>query len=113
MTWNEVTTNAIDIKKTKNESYEGVFLSQKEVSTKIGPQVIWQFEGEDGHFGIYGFTNLNRAMAMISEGTRVKITYLGTKKIETKYGLKDVHQVSVQRWAEENEQADEVGGKPF
>ena len=65
------------------------------------------FEGENENFGIYGFTNLNRVMEQISEGTSLKITYKGTKNLKTKYGLKDVHQVSVERWEDEETKLDE------
>jgi hypothetical protein len=60
--------------------------------------------GEDGvGFGIYGFTNLNRAMEAVEPGTLVKITYQGTQNVQTKYGMKDVHQASVQVWLPDEE----------
>lgn len=101
MAWNEVSSTAIDIKKHKGEAYEGTYKGKHEITTKIGPQIIWQFMGEDGiGFGIYGFTNLNRAMESLAPETLVKITYQGTQNVQTKFGMKDVHQVSVQVWAE-------------
>jgi hypothetical protein len=104
MGWNDVSTNAIDIKKHKGESHEGTYTGKHDITTKIGPQVIWQFMGDDGvGFGIYGFTNLNRAMESIAEGTLCKITYQGTQNVQTKFGMKDVHQASVQVWQKENE----------
>ena len=103
MAWNEITSNAIDIKKSAQKEYEGTLLGHKEITTKIGPQIIWQFSGDDGNFGIYGFTNLNYAMENVKEGTLVKIKYEGTKNVKTKYGMKDVHQVSVQKWTEDGE----------
>jgi hypothetical protein len=103
MGWNDVTTTALDIKKQKGKELEGTFKGKHEITTKIGPQVIWQFVGEDGvPFGVYGFTNLNRAMESLEVGTLVKITYQGTQNIQTKYGMKDVHQVSVQVWADDD-----------
>lgn len=101
--WADVNTNAIDIKKHKGESHVGKFKGHKEITTKIGPQVIWEFSGEDGvGFGVYGFTNLNRAMESLEPGTVVKITYIGTENVKTKFGMKDVHQCAVQVWQGED-----------
>lgn len=114
MGFKQVTTTALDIKKQKGVPHEGTFKGSQEITTKIGPQIIWNFMGEDGvGFGIYGFTNLNRAMGAIEEGTLVKITYTGTQNVQTKFGMKDVHQVQVEVWADES--TDPVGfdaGKP-
>jgi len=101
MSWDDVSSVAIDIKKSVEKAYEGTYTGKKEISTKLGPQVVWQFDGEEGAFSIYGFTNLNRGMETIKEGTLVKIQYQGTLNVPTRYGQKDVHQVSVQRWIEE------------
>lgn len=109
MAWNEVSSSATDIKKHKGEAYEGTYKGSHKITTKIGEQTIWQFMGDDGvGFGIYGFTNLNRAMEALEEGTLVKITYQGTQNIQTKFGLKDVHQVSVQVWADDGEEKAKV-----
>jgi hypothetical protein len=103
MGWKDASNVVIDIKKTKGTAYEGTYSGKKDIATEIGPQVIWQFTGEDNlPFGIYGFTNLNRAMESLQPGTMCRITYIGTQNVKTKYGMKDVHQVSVQVW-EENE----------
>jgi len=102
--WKEVTRNTMDIKKHKDKSYIGTYLDSEQIQTKIGQQVIYKFEGEEGEkFSIYGFTNLNRAMDSISEGALVKITYLGMTNVETKFGKKDVHQVRVEVDMEEGE----------
>ena len=104
MGWKEVNTNAFDIKKTK-EPFEGKFTGSKHISTNYGDQVIWMFEGkEDGlPIGIYGFTNLNRAMEALSPGTLVRIQYQGKELTETKkFGKTEVHQVSVQAFVPEN-----------
>jgi hypothetical protein len=107
MPYVEVSTNATDIKKTPGKEYEGTYRSHKEITTKIGPQIIWEFTSEDGAgFGIYGFTNLNRAMERVTVGQVCKIVYRGTEKVQTKYGMKDVHQVSVQLWQEDGEPHD-------
>ena len=104
MGWNSVNTSAIDIKKVKGQSCEGTYKGKHEITTKIGQQVIWEFAGEDGiGFGIYGFTNLNRAMEQIEPGILVKVTYTGTQNVKTKYGMQDVHQCTVETWVDENE----------
>ncbi len=104
MPYMEVSTNATDIKKTPGKEYEGTYRGHKETTTKIGPQVIWEFTSDEGTgFGIYGFTNLNRAMERLAVGQIVKIVYKGTEKVQTKYGMKDVHQVSVQVWQDEGD----------
>ena len=107
MGWSEVSTQAIDVKKSKGAEYEGHYTGKREINTKIGPQVIWEFENDSGSFGIYGFTNLNMAMNAVKEGTLVKIKYLGTKNVQTKFGMRDVHQVSVCKWSDDGAQPDE------
>lgn len=97
MAFRTVTTTATDIKKFKGKSYTGEFKGSSEITTKIGQQVIWNFVEDSGTpLGIYGFTNLNRVMEHLQEGTICRITYLGTEKVQTKFGLKDVHQVKVE-----------------
>jgi hypothetical protein len=95
--YHEVNTTAIDIKKHKGESYAGTFKGSHEITTKIGKQVIWEFADEAGlSFGVYGFTNLNRALETIPTDSQVRMTYLGTENVKTKYGQKDVHMVKVE-----------------
>jgi hypothetical protein len=102
MSWEEVSSNATDIKKHKEKPFTGTYKGHRSITTKIGEQTIWEFTDEDGiPFGIYGFTNLNRAMESLETGTLVKITYRGTENVQTKFGMKDVHQVSVQVWTGE------------
>ena len=97
MAFKEVNTNALDIKKHKGDSYTGTFKGSHKITTKIGEQIIWEFTDSNGlGFGIYGFTNLNRAMETIPEDSIVRITYLGTENVKTKYGQKDVHMVRVE-----------------
>ncbi len=89
--------NAIDIKKEIGKPYEGVYLGFKGITTKLGPQVIYKFKGNNNKlFEIYGFTMLNRVMENVITGEQCRITYLGTENVETKFGMKDVHQVKVQ-----------------
>lgn len=104
MSWETITTQAIDIKKEKGTSHEGVYVGSKAIKTKLGDQTIWEFRDAEGAtFGIYGFTNLNRAMERATEGWNLRITYLGMENVQTKFGLKDVHQVSVERWRDDGE----------
>jgi hypothetical protein len=99
MAWQEVSSTAVDIKKHKGEAYEGKYVGSHEITTKIGQQTIYNFSGKDGvPFGIYGFTNLNRAMENIEKDTLLKIVYTGTLNVETKFGKKDVHQVNISVW---------------
>ena len=107
MAWDDVNTNGVDIKKHKGEPYEGTYKGHKAIKTKIGDQVVWEFASDDGvGFGIYGFTNLNRAMESLEPGVLVRITYLGTENVQTKFGMKDVHQVSVQIWRDDKSDAE-------
>lgn len=97
MAFKVVSGNALDIKKTKDEPHTGTYTGKSDITTKIGPQVVWNFiDDENQPFGIYGFTNLNRAMNSLKVGSLVRITYKGTLKCQTKFGLKDVHQVLVE-----------------
>ena len=89
--------STIDIKDSTGSAYEGYYLGSKDITTKIGPQTIYKFRGKDKRiFQVYGFTNLNRAMEMVSEEQFCRLTYLGMEKVQTKFGLKDVHQVKVE-----------------
>lgn len=97
MAWKSVNTSATDIKKHKGEEYIGEYLGHDEIETKIGKQKIYKFRDENGNpFAIYGFTNLNRAMESIAEGILCRIVYTGTENVQTKFGMKDVHQVNVE-----------------
>jgi len=97
MVWKPVSTNAIDIKKEKGKSYTGTYVGLTKIETKLGEQYVYKFTDEyEQGFGIYGFTNLNRAMSNVGEGTLTRVTYLGTMNVKTKFGMKDVHQVNVE-----------------
>ena len=117
MAWKEVGNNAIDIKKEIGKPIIGTYTGHKDIKTKIGDQVIWQFTDEDEQpFGVYGFTMLNRAMEAVKIGTLCRLTYRGTKNIKTKFGMKDVHQVLVEIDSDETEDAAEgkaEGDIPF
>jgi hypothetical protein len=72
-------------------------MGSKEIDTKLGSQIIYKFQKTDGGmFSVYGFTNLNRFMEMVSEGSLVRLTYRGKENVKTKFGMKDVHQVTVE-----------------
>lgn len=86
----------MDLKDKKNKPFTGVYIGKKNIVTDIGEQVIWRFKNDAKVQGIYGFTNLNRVMEGICEGTLVRLTYLGTENLKTKFGMKDVHQVKVE-----------------
>lgn len=93
----QVTSNATDIKDFEGTEFSGNYIGSKTIETKLGEQVLWQFTDPKGQpFTIYGFTNLNRAMESVGINTFVWITYKGTQNVKTKYGMKDVHQVSVE-----------------
>lgn len=97
MAFKPVSTNATDIKKHKGSPFIGEYKGSQEITTKIGKQVIWNFTEENGSpLNIYGFTNLNRVMEHIEPGTVCRITYTGTVNVQTKFGMKDVHQVIVE-----------------
>lgn len=98
MAFKPVNTKAIDIKKFKDKPYVAVYVGKKEITTKIGKQVVYNFHDEESNtmFGIYGFTMLNYAMDSVAEGQTLRITYRGTENVQTKFGMKDVHQVLVE-----------------
>ena len=102
MSWKTVTNIATDIKKYKGKVFTGEYKGSHKIDTKLGEQVVWDFIGEDGlGFGVYGFTNLNRCMEVVPEGSVVRIIYMGTENVQTKYGMKDCHQVMVEIFEEE------------
>ncbi len=97
MAFKEVTAGAtIDIKTMEGEALEGQYIGQKHITTEIGPQIIYRIKQGASVKGVYGFTNLNRAMEAVCEGALVRLTYLGTENVKTKFGMKDVHQVKVE-----------------
>jgi len=104
MKYKAINSKAIDIKKSEIGSvYIGTYQGKKEIETKLGKQIVWNLIDDDGvPYSIYGFTNLNRAMETVIQGTGVRITYKGTQKMTTNYGVKDVHQVLVEIAVEED-----------
>ena len=100
--------NTVDIKNEKGKPFEGVYVGSKGIVTEIGPQTIYRFKQGANVTGVYGFTNLNRAMEGICEGALVRLTYLGTENVKTKFGMKDVHQVSVMVDEEEGQAPSDI-----
>lgn len=97
MGFKQVSTTATDIKKQQGRAFVGEYKGSQNITTKIGEQTIWNFIDDSGApLGIYGFTNLNRVMEHIEPGTICRITYTGTQNVQTKFGMKDVHQVLVE-----------------
>lgn len=97
MAFKPVSNTALDIKKDKGNPHIGTYVGKSNIVNKIGPQTVFNFvDQEEQPFGVYGFTNLNRAMESVKEGSLCRITYQGTKNVMTKFGLKDVHQVLVE-----------------
>jgi len=97
MAFKPINIQATDIKKHPGEPFTGEYKGKTGITTQIGPQTIYNFVDESGvPFGIYGFTNLNRTMEHIETGTVCRITYTGTVNVQTKFGMKDVHQVLVE-----------------
>lgn len=86
----------IDIKTQKDEPIEGFYVGKKQISTELGKQNIFRLQKDGAITGIYGFSNLNRIMGDIAEGTLIRLTYTGMINCKTKYGMKDVHQCKVE-----------------
>ena len=91
MVWKQISRPpTIDLRKTKNEEYVGHYEGKHDIQTKLGSQIVYEFVDEGGaKFGLYGFTNLNRAMESVPIDALARIRYLGTEKMNTKFGLKD------------------------
>lgn len=97
MAFVEVSGNAVDIKKT-NQTVTGIYIGTKTIQTKLGEQQVHEFkDAESGMIiGVYGFGHLNFKIQSLSPGMMTRVSYAGTEKIQTKYGLKDVHQSKVE-----------------
>lgn len=115
MAWKTVTNlQGTDIKKHQGEAFVGEYTGHDKITTKIGEQQIFKFRDENGNpFSIYGFTNLNRAMEAITAGTMCRITYTGTENVQTKFGMKDVHQVRVEIDTDDVQEQGKDEAEPF
>ena len=89
--------NTTDIKKQPGRTFQGRFLGRTDFKTKKGlDQVKWNFNAPDGTpFSVYGFTNLNRALEQVPVGAEVLMTYTGKVAAQTAFGIRDVHQCTV------------------
>src|SRR3990167_3811220 len=97
MAFEEVgSSQAIDIKKSLDKAITGTYVGSRQITTKLGQQMLWDFEGDTENFSIYGFTHLNIKMERVKPHTLCRITYLGTKPMMTKFGQKNVHQVKLE-----------------
>jgi len=98
MGFKEVTVgNTLDIKKDDVSSVEGAYLGVKKIVTQLGDQFIYRFQEDNKEVvGVYGFTNLNVRMESVPKGSYCRVTYLGKKECDTKYGRKPVHQCKVE-----------------
>ncbi len=100
MAWKEVgpANNTIDIKqKGKDFSIEGIYTGHREFDSQFGgTQTVWNLRTEAGIVGIYSFTDLTRRMEGVTEGSLVRITYLGKEWIESKRGKVQMHKCKVE-----------------
>ncbi len=98
MGFKEVTVgNTLDIKNNEVNSVEGAYLGAKKIVTQLGEQFIYNFQKDSKEIvGVYGFTNLNVRMESVPKGSYCRVTYLGKKECDTKYGRKPVHQCKVE-----------------
>ena len=111
MAFKPISSNAVDIKKLKDQSFIGVFIGIDKIKTALGPQVIFQFrDKDDSVFGIYGFTHLNNQFISKDEetgkwdtetlkipyGKLLRITYTGKKALKNKFGKSEIHTALVE-----------------
>lgn len=118
MAFREVTGgNAIDIKQFPSLPHEGIYTGHRTFETQYGEQVVWNFRGKAGSFGIYGFTTLNRAMETVAEGTLCRVTFTGKEKMKTKRGIVDVNTCRVEvddsASADTDDMPNDYPAKPF
>jgi len=87
MAWKEITGGtAVDIKKQgKGFQLEGVYRGHKTIQTKLGEQVLYKIETEDGVEEVYGFGSLNYKLGSVKEGTPVRIIYEGQSQVKNKF----------------------------
>ena len=103
MAWKQISNRtAIDIKEHAGQPYVGTYQGTRDIQTKFGQQVLHKLTDEEGRsFEIFGFTNLNRALQNVPPDSLVRIVYQGKERVETKFGPKDVHQVSVELYMQD------------
>jgi len=92
----EVTLSAINLKEFPNKPMTAYYIGTRTIDTNFGESAVHDFQKEDGkRISVYGFTSLNNKLNLVQPGLLCQITYTGTEKIKTKYGIKDVHQCTV------------------
>ena len=99
--WREVAPtgsgNTIDLKKSaQGTSVEGTYLGSRTITTALGDNQVYTFEGDGGSFSVYGFTDLNQKLATVEPGTEVRLTYDGMMEVNTKRGRVSMHKVRVE-----------------
>ena len=69
------------------KTLSGYYLGSRTISNKFGDDAeIHNFLGDDGEFGIWGFTVLNNCVMNIPKHAMVWITYQGKSDKKSKYG---------------------------
>lgn len=99
--WREVAPsgggNTIDLKKSApGTSVEGTYLGSRVITTALGDNNVYTFEGDSGAFSVYGFTDLNQKLVTVEAGTEVRLTYDGMAEVNTKRGRVAMHKVRVE-----------------
>ena len=78
-------------------SITGRYLAKREINRKDGgTSTIFKIRTREGEIEIWGFGQLNALMNGVAENSVVRITYNGTQKMKTKYGVRDVHSATVE-----------------
>ena len=85
-----------DIKKYPGRYFEGRYVGVRDITTKLGPQKVWNFDTAEGPMGVYGFSQFNRGMEQVAVGSQVRFAYQGTQLQDNKFGKKNVHQASIE-----------------
>lgn len=94
----EVTLSAVNLTEYENQPFTAYYVGNKEVDTDYGESLVHEFQKDDGkRFNVWGFTVLDKKLAMVQKGAFVRVTYTGKEQIKTKkYGMKDVHTCKVE-----------------
>lgn len=101
MGYTQVNLNAHKMADEKliDRPFEGYYIGSRECEGKNGPFMVHDFISQKSSekISFYGFTALNAKLEQVSLGAAVRITYNGKKLMKTKYGNKEVHQVTVEQ----------------
>lgn len=87
-------------------TYEGVYEGTREIPNKFDQNKMWRIhsftlDGAAEPTEFWGFTQLDRCMAQVPDGARVRIKYLGKQKVETSRGPVVMQAVEVEADAED------------